>query len=163
VVLEAVRQDGRALAYAGEALRNNPVVVLAAVSRYITYHIPGMVSRYITSHIPGVRALEHASDALTQTIESVQGAKTTWRFLSGIGKFVMLVLGILYGCIAVALGIWFGVHEGSSSPAGRIFGSILMVALGVFIILGAIKFPRALALILCFSFVYGSRGNPDEL
>jgi hypothetical protein len=37
-------------------------------------------------------------------------------------------------------GIWFGVHDESSSPAVRIFSSSLMVALGVFVILGAIKF-----------------------
>jgi hypothetical protein len=89
----------------------------------------------------------------------MHGAKTTWRFLSGIGKLVMLVLGILCG----AIGIWLGVHDESSSPAVRIFSSSLMVALGVFVVLGAIKFPRALALILYLLVVYGSRGNPDEL
>jgi len=111
LVLEAVRQNGLALEYASDALRNDREVVDGAVRQNGTalayageaLLVPA-VSRYITSHIPaGV----------------MHGAKTTWRFLSGIGKLVMLVLGILY----VAGGIWFGVHDESSSPAVRIFSS----------------------------------------
>jgi hypothetical protein len=94
----------------------------------------------------------------------MHGAKTTWRFLSGIGKrswkLVMLVQGILY----VAGGIWFGVHD-ASSPAVRILSSSdtsLMVALSVFVILGAIKFPRGISHSVSLICV-GSRGNLEEL
>jgi membrane protein YdbS with pleckstrin-like domain len=61
----------------------------------------------------------------------MQCAKTTWRFLSGIGMLVMLVLGI----IIMAMGIAVGVQAGSPTPA-----SSMVVALGVFVILGAINF-----------------------